>query len=75
VTTGSLSRRAIVGTALAIIDRDGADGLSMRRLGRELGADPKAVCYYVPNKAALFDRVIDAPPADPDPGSLSPSIS
>jgi TetR/AcrR family transcriptional regulator, tetracycline repressor protein len=60
VTTGSLSRRAIIDTALAIIDRDGVDGLSMRRLGNELGVDAKAVYYYVPDKAALFDRVIDA---------------
>jgi TetR/AcrR family tetracycline transcriptional repressor len=60
VTTDSLSRRAIVDAALAIIDRDGVDGLSMRRLGKELGVDPKAVYYYVPNKTALFDRVIDA---------------
>ena len=60
MSTTGLSRRVIVEAALAIIDRDGAEGLSMRRLGAELGVDPKAVYYYVPNKAALFDAVVEA---------------
>jgi TetR/AcrR family tetracycline transcriptional repressor len=60
VTTDNLSRQAIIDAALALIDTDGVDGLSMRRLGKHLGVDPKAIYYYVPNKAALFDRVIDA---------------
>ena len=33
----------VVETALAIVDRDGLDRLSMRRLGAELGVDPMAV--------------------------------
>jgi AcrR family transcriptional regulator len=32
----------------------------MRRLGRELGVDPMAVYYHVPNKSALFDAVVEA---------------
>jgi len=56
----SLSPQAITRATLAIIDSDGVDGLSMRRLGKYLGVDPKAVYYYVANKAALFDLVIDA---------------
>ncbi|GAA4606289.1 AcrR family transcriptional regulator [Actinoplanes octamycinicus] len=55
-----LSRPRIVRAALDLIDRDGIDGLSMRRLGAELGVDPKAVYYYLPNKAALFDGVVEA---------------
>ena len=43
----------VVETALAIVDRDGLDRLSMRRLGAELGVDPMAVYHYIPNKAAL----------------------
>ncbi|MEU4243363.1 TetR/AcrR family transcriptional regulator C-terminal domain-containing protein [Actinoplanes sp. NPDC026619] len=58
--TDSLSRQTIIVAALAIIDSDGVDGLSMRRLGKHLGVDPKAVYYYIPNKAALFDLVIEA---------------
>jgi AcrR family transcriptional regulator len=59
-----LSRAQIVQTALAIIDRDGVSGLSMRKLGAELGVDAMAVYYHLPNKSALFDGVIDAVYAD-----------
>ena len=56
----ALSQSAIVRAALSIIDRDGLDALTMRRLGRELQVDPMAVYYHVPNKAALFDGVVGA---------------
>jgi AcrR family transcriptional regulator len=56
----ALNRDYIIRTALAIIDRDGLAKLSMRRLGRELGADPMAVYHYLPSKAALFDGVVEA---------------
>jgi AcrR family transcriptional regulator len=59
-----LSRAQIIQTALAIIDRDGVAGLSMRKLGAELGVDAMAVYYHVPNKSALFDGVIEAVYAD-----------
>ena len=55
----ALSRDRIVATALAMIDRDGLDKTSMRRLGAELGADPMAVYHYFPNKAALLDGVVE----------------
>lgn len=55
-----LSRERIVATALAMIDRDGLEKTSMRRLGAELGADPMAVYHYFPNKAALLDGVVEA---------------
>ena len=32
----------------------------MRRLGAELGVDPMAVYYHVPNKAALLDAIVEA---------------
>ena len=50
----ALSREYILHTALRIVDRDGPDKLTMRRLGAELGVDPMAVYHYLPNKAALF---------------------
>jgi AcrR family transcriptional regulator len=56
----ALSRSTIVRAALSIIDRDGLEALTMRRLGRELQVDPMAVYYHVPNKAALFDAVVGA---------------
>jgi AcrR family transcriptional regulator len=55
-----LSRDRIVTTALAIVDADGLDALTMRRLGRELGVDPMAVYYYVEDKNALLDALVEA---------------
>lgn len=67
-----LTRELIVAQALALIDEDGPDQLTMRRLGRAIGVDPMAVYYHVPNKAALYDAIVEhiwgpvtlPPPAD-----------
>jgi TetR/AcrR family tetracycline transcriptional repressor len=56
----TLSREFIVATALKMIDRDGLDRFSMRRLGAELEVDPMAVYHYFPSKADLFDGVVEA---------------
>jgi AcrR family transcriptional regulator len=55
-----LRREQIVRTALALVDREGLKALSMRRLGAELGVDPMAVYYHVPNKQALLDAIVEA---------------
>jgi TetR/AcrR family transcriptional regulator, tetracycline repressor protein len=55
-----LTRQKVVAAALRLVDRDGLDGLTMRALGRELGVDPMAVYYHVPNKAAVLDGVVEA---------------
>ena len=73
VGTGKITRDVVLATALDLIDRDGADALSMRRLGQALGRDPMALYRYAPNKAALLDGVteivltqLSVDPADPD---------
>jgi TetR/AcrR family tetracycline transcriptional repressor len=55
-----LSRERAIAAALEIVDRDGLDALTMRALGRALGADPMAVYHHVPSKAALLDGVVEA---------------
>jgi TetR/AcrR family transcriptional regulator, tetracycline repressor protein len=55
-----LSRERIARTAIALVDAEGLDALTMRRLGAELGMDPMSVYYYLPNKAALLDAVVEA---------------
>ena len=57
--TTPITREQVLHTALAIIDKDGVDGLSMRRLGRELGRDPMAVYRYADTKTALLDGVVE----------------
>jgi AcrR family transcriptional regulator len=63
-----LSRERIVDAALALVDAEGLNALSMRRLGAELRMDPMAIYYYVPNKAALLDAVVEAVMAEIDLG-------
>jgi len=46
--------------ALEIIDEDGVEGLSMRRLGRALGRDPMSLYRHAATKAELLDSVAEA---------------
>lgn len=54
-----MSRDLVLRTALQIIDRDGVEGLSMRRLGQTLGRDPMTFYRYASSKAALLDGVVE----------------
>jgi AcrR family transcriptional regulator len=56
---GQLTRSMILQTALEIVDRDGADRLSMRRLSEALGRDPVMLYRHVPSKAAVLDGVAE----------------
>lgn len=55
---GKLSRDLIVTTALDQIDRLGAQGLSMRSLGQELGVEAMSLYRYVHGKEDLLEGVI-----------------
>ncbi|MGW9169831.1 TetR family transcriptional regulator, partial [Agromyces sp. NPDC055657] len=56
---GQINRSVILRSALRLVDRDGVDGLSMRRLSEEVGRDPAVLYRHVPNKAALLDGVTE----------------
>src|SRR5258708_38070251 len=56
---GQVSRSVILQSALRIVDRDGGDGLCMRRLSDEVGRDPTVIYRHVRNKAALLDGVAE----------------
>jgi len=53
-----LSRELIVETALAQIDRSGAQGLSMRSLAQELGVEAMSLYRYVHGKEDLLEGVV-----------------
>ena len=55
-----LTRPRVVSAALAIVDRDGLEGLTMRALGRELSVDPMAAYHWFPDKAAILQGVAEA---------------
>jgi TetR/AcrR family tetracycline transcriptional repressor len=73
--SASLSRERIVRAALDIVDREGLPALSMRRLGTELGANPMAAYYHIPNKSALLDAIVEAVMAEIDLDRVDPSAS
>ncbi|MFB8282855.1 TetR/AcrR family transcriptional regulator C-terminal domain-containing protein [Nocardia colli] len=54
-----VTRAAVLDAALEIVDSDGVDGLSMRRLADAVGRDPMVIYRHVPNKAAVLDGVAE----------------
>jgi len=67
-----LSREVIVDTALRLLDADGLDGVSMRRVADELGTGPASLYAHVANKEELLDLLLDRVAAEvtvpaPDP--------
>jgi AcrR family transcriptional regulator len=55
-----LSRQLIVSTALEIVDNEGLQSLSMRRVGKELNVSPGALYPYIESKEKLTQALIDA---------------
>jgi AcrR family transcriptional regulator len=52
-----LSRETVMSAALSLVDAEGLDALTMRRLGQELGRDPMGLYRYTANRGALLDGV------------------
>lgn len=52
-----LTRKRIVAAAIELIERDGAESVSMRRLATALGCGVMSLYNYVPSRAALLDAV------------------
>jgi AcrR family transcriptional regulator len=55
----TLNREQIVAAALRLLDAEGLEALSMRRLGTELGAAATAFYRHVANKDELIELVVD----------------
>jgi AcrR family transcriptional regulator len=55
-----LTREQILSVALEVLDRDGLEALSMRRIATELGVGTMTVYSYFRDKDELLDGVIDA---------------
>ncbi|MFC1411710.1 TetR/AcrR family transcriptional regulator [Streptacidiphilus sp. N1-12] len=60
----TLSRELIVETALAIVDAEGLDALSMRRVSQELNTGPASLYAHVGSKDQLVELVLDLAHAD-----------
>ncbi len=59
-----LSRERILDAAIRIADRDGADAVTLRRLGAELGVDPTAAYRHFRDKDDLLVQMCDRLLAD-----------
>jgi AcrR family transcriptional regulator len=54
-----LSRDVIVRTGLQVLDRDGLDALTMRRVAQELDTGPASLYVYVTNRDDLMAAMLD----------------
>jgi AcrR family transcriptional regulator len=55
----ALTREQILTAALQIIDEDGVEALTMRRLGQSLARNPMAIYRHAADKDALLDGVVE----------------
>ena len=68
-----LTRDAIVDAALELLDADGLDGVSMRRVAQKLETGPASLYQHVGNKDELLEAVLDRVCAgDRRPGARAP---
>ncbi|MFF8773389.1 TetR/AcrR family transcriptional regulator [Kitasatospora sp. NPDC015120] len=68
----ALSREAIVREAIAMLDADGAEALSMRKLGARLNAGATSLYRHVATKDELIELAVDEVFGEipvPDPGA------
>ncbi len=56
----SLSLERIVATAVELLDTQGLDGLTMRRLADRLGAGAMSLYWHVNSKEQVFDLALDS---------------
>ena len=53
-----LSRERVLVAAVELADRDGIDGLSMRRLAQQLGVEAMTLYHHVANKDQLIEGMV-----------------
>jgi AcrR family transcriptional regulator len=54
-----LTRDDLLDAALAIVDAEGLEALTMRRLARAVGVEAMSLYYHVPNKETLLDLAVE----------------
>ena len=56
----TLDRQRIVAEAVALLDAEGLDGVTTRKLAARLGVQSPTLYWHLPNKAALVTAIADA---------------
>lgn len=57
---GRLTRDEVMAAAVELIDSEGLDRLTMRRLGQRVGRDAMSLYRYAPNRDGLLDEVVES---------------
>ncbi len=57
--SGPLTRNLVVEAALRLVEEQGSEALTMRRLADDLGAAVTVIYWHVGNRDALLDLVVD----------------
>jgi AcrR family transcriptional regulator len=73
MASDNLDRELITRAAIELLDAEGLEGLSMRKLGSKLGAGATSIYWYVKSKDALFALAADEVFGDielPDPQAV-----
>lgn len=55
----TLDRRRIVAEAVTLLDADGLDGVTLRKLAQRLGVRAPTLYWHIPNKAALVTAIAE----------------
>jgi AcrR family transcriptional regulator len=74
-----LTREAVVDAALRVLDKEGLDAVTMRRVAQELETGPASLYVHVTNKNELHQLLVDRvtaeiPLPDPDPARWEEQI-
>ncbi|WP_179435243.1 TetR/AcrR family transcriptional regulator C-terminal domain-containing protein [Microbacterium pseudoresistens] len=56
----ALDKQQIVAEAVALLDAEGLDGVTLRKLAGRLGVQQPTLYWHLPNKAALVTEIADA---------------
>src|SRR5580658_2944174 len=66
-SASTLSKEVIVAAALAMIDREGIESFSIRRLAKALGVFPTAVNWYLATRREILAEVVELVTSDLSP--------
>src|SRR5689334_11469949 len=74
-----LTREKIVEAALVLLEREGLQGLSMRKLAQELGTGAASLYWHVGDKeqllSLLLDRIVgESEVVEPDPANWQATV-
>lgn len=60
MSRAALSRERVIDAALALVDKEGIESLSMRRLGQQLGVEAMSLYNHVAGKADILDGLAES---------------